>query len=72
MKNKSNFVHWIGIMLICLGIICVLFALIYQMILSGAVYGIIFTGRIIIAHWSAWFFLGLIPMGIGYFIAYVL
>ena len=51
------------------GIICLLFATVYQATLSYKMFGLIFTRSIIIPHWSAWFYLiGLILTSLLYFV----
>ena len=59
---------WIGIVLCLLGIGCLIFAAVWQQVLCYQMFGFIFK-ELIIPHWSAWFYLGIIPLCVGYAVA---
>lgn len=55
----------IAYILILIGLFCILFAEIMQCVVCVQMYGVIFK-QVFIPHWSAWFFLGFIPIITGY------
>jgi len=57
----------IGYFLVFIGVACLLFAAFYQMALVYEKFGFILTGdtQIFIPHWSAYFYLGIIPFVAG-------
>ena len=57
-----------GLILCILSILLILFAFIGQQIVIYQQLGIILFGEMLIPHWTAWFYLGVIPGIIGYFI----
>lgn len=59
---------WVGFALVVLGVISIIIAVIWQQVLCFQQFGVIFD-EVFIPHWSALFYLGVIPIGIGYFIA---
>ena len=58
----------LGFILLIVGIACVLFASIYQMVLVYRMFGFIVGGDVtfFIPHWSALFYLGIVPFIWGY------
>ena len=71
MKNKplQTFYIVLGIALFIIGIGCIITATVCQQILIYQKFGVIFGGdnfTIFIPHWSAWFYLGIIPTFLGY------
>lgn len=59
---------WLGCALVIFGLICIVIAIVWQQVLCFQKFGVIFD-EIFIPHWSAFFYLGVIPGAIGYFIA---
>lgn len=71
MKNKTlqTFYIVLGIVFLVIGIACIIMATVWQQILIYQKFGVIFGGdnfTIFIPHWSAWFYLGVIPVFLGY------
>lgn len=60
--------YWFGIALIMLGLASFIIAIVWQQVLCFQRFGAIFD-EVFIPHWSAFFYLGFIPMGIGYVLA---
>lgn len=56
---------WIGIVLELLGIACIIYAVVWQQVLCFQMFGVIFE-KVFIPHWSALFYLGVIPLGAGF------
>ena len=59
---------WFGFALAMLGVVSIIIAVIWQQVLCFQQFGVIFD-EVFILHWSALFYLGVIPIRIGYFIA---
>lgn len=59
---------WIGLALCLIGVICVICGCVWQQILCYQMFGFIFD-KLFIPHWSAWFYLGMIPIIIGWIMA---
>lgn len=57
---------WIGIVLCVLGTGCIVFAIVWQQILCSQMFGVVLA-KVLIPHWSAWFYLGAIPLCIGFY-----
>lgn len=55
---------WIGAILALIGIGCVVAAVVWQQTLCYQTFGAVFE-KVFIPHWSAWFYLGTIPLAIG-------
>lgn len=62
---KRNLYLFIMLSCIIIGTASVLFATIYQSILCYQRFGIIISENLFMPHWSAWFYLGGIPLVIG-------
>ena len=63
----------IGATLIFAGLASIITAVIWQQILIYQKYRVLFGGdgfNIFIPHWSAWSYLGIIPLIVGYLIIY--
>ena len=63
-----------SIFLTLIGIVCVIIAIVWQQILIYQKYGFLFGSdgfSIFIPHWSAWFYLGIIPFLIGWSMIYL-
>lgn len=61
---------WIGIILVILGLGCVVTAIVWQQVLCYQMFGVVFnTDNMFIPHWSALFYLGIIPVIIGWVMA---
>lgn len=58
---------WIGLIIFFLGLGCILCGAIWQQVLCYQKFGVIFK-EIFIPHWSAFFYLGVIPMIAGWII----
>lgn len=58
----------IAIILMILGVMSVCFAEIMQCVICVQMYGVVFK-QVFIPHWSAWFFLGVIPMLVAHILA---
>lgn len=54
----------IGFILIILGLACCLVAFICQQVICYQTFGAIFE-QVFIPHWSAWFYLGAVPLTSG-------
>ena len=59
---------WVGFALAMLGVASIITAIVWQQVLCFQRFGVIFN-EVFIPHWSALLYLGIIPIGIGYFIA---
>lgn len=78
MKNKQQkfiriLVIIIGATLIFVGLASIITAVIWQQILIYQKYGVLFDGdgfNIFIPHWSTCYYLGIIPLLVGYLIIY--
>lgn len=55
---------WIGALLTLIGMGCAVCAIVWQQILCYQTFGVVFE-KVFIPHWSAWFYLGIIPVAIG-------
>ena len=55
---------WIGIILCLLGLVCVGCAVVWQQVLCYQMFGVVFQ-KVFIPHWSALFYLGIIPLCAG-------
>ena len=58
--------YWIGAILFLIGLSTIISATVWQMTLCYQKFGVIFNG-VSIPHWSAWLYLGIIPMVTGTF-----
>ena len=58
----------IGVILLLIGLGCVVAGAIWQQVLCYQMFGVIFQ-KVFIPHWSAWFYLGIIPLCIGWAMA---
>ena len=56
---------WIEIILCLLGLGCVSCAVVWQQVLCYQMFGVVFQ-KVFIPHWSAWFYLGIIPLCAGW------
>lgn len=54
----------IGVILLLIGLGCVVAGAIWQQVLCYQMFGVIFQ-KVFIPHWSAWLYLGAIPMMVG-------
>jgi len=55
-----------GVLLLLIGIGCILYAGIMQMVLCYQKFGVIISSEhFFIPHWSAWFYFGIIPFATG-------
>ena len=59
---------WTGIILCFLGLGCVCCAVVWQLVLCYQMFGAVFQ-KVFIPHWSAFFYLGIIPLCIGWTMA---
>ena len=59
---------WIGVILCLLGLGCVGCAVVWQQVLCYQMFGVVFQ-KVFIPHWSALFYLGIIPLCIGWAMA---
>lgn len=66
-KWKSNMYMWTAFGLFIIGLALIITATVFQSVLSYEKFGAIITKNIFIPHWSAWFYLGGLPLGVGYF-----
>lgn len=64
-KWKSSIYKWVVAALITIGIASITTAIILQSVLSYEKFGVIITNNILIPHWSAWFYLGGLPLVVG-------
>lgn len=64
MNKKYNILYWFGISMFIIGITLVLTGAILQQIFIAKEYGFLFADLLLI-HWSAWFYLGWIPVIFG-------
>lgn len=55
---KSIVFFIISILLVIIAIACDITVIVYQISLALEKYGVVFVGRIIIAHWSLWLLFG--------------
>lgn len=69
MRDKLRIV--LGVSLLLIGISCILYAEIMQMVLCYQKFGAIITENLFIPHWSAWFYFGAVPMITGYVMLYL-
>lgn len=56
---------WIGLIIFFLGICCIICGAVWQQVLCYQTFGVIFE-KVFTPHWSALFYLGVIPMIIGW------
>lgn len=63
-KKKYSILFWLGIAMFIIGFAFVLTGAILQQIFIAKEYGFIFAD-ILLIHWSAWFYLGWIPLIFG-------